>query len=366
MNRLCAVRGSLIRPAIAGAGAVLCGLLAAGLPVQARTLEYVIDIKNRVPANYSLEIPVQYPGTLSIEANWDCSRILTFKLLSPGKRSRLVRRSGPSPQLLELAIDESDLQGGGYYRLDISSLPAGGEGLGRLRIHLPDSPKVIRERELAALPPEPEIPEPEWWAVPAPPPAGSSAALADLYREVESFRAMVVTGPQDTAPDPCRWQTALLEHLAGIRDRFADGSTTPDEATIRFYRKVAAAVGQVMELRDSEDPILAGPPPEDRRAYNTWLRMRRDRIKTMEHELDVLMDMPKEGYVPELEGEDWPPRLVSCLMACERNFEELGRSGNGTGTNQELADDTWPFIVAAAKALAAVDRLAVPARVRLH
>ena len=140
----------------------------------------------------------------------------------------------------------------------------------------------------------------------------------------------------------------------------------PDEATVRFYRKLAASVGHVMELRDSDDPILTGPPPENRRSRNAWLRMRRERIKAMEHELDLLLDMPKDGYVPELEGHEWPPRLVSCIMACERNFEELGRSGTELGTNQELADGTWPFIVAAARALSAVDRLAVPARIRLN
>ena len=366
MNRPNLVQKSISRLAIAGACVALCGFLAASLPVQAKIVEYVLDIENRVPASYSLEIPIQYPGTLSVEADWDCSRILTFKLSSPGSRPVRIRRSGPSPQLLEMAIDEGDLKSGSYYRLDISSLPAGGEGQGRLRIHLPDSPAIVRQRELDALPPEPELPEPEWWAVPSAPPAESSEALTALYREVETFRNMIVTGPVETAPDPCRWQTSLLVHLAELRDSFADGSTTPEEATIRFYRKVAGAVGMVRELRNSDDPILAGPPPENRKDRNTWLRIRRERIKDIEHEMDVLLDMPKDGYVPELEGQEWTARLVTCLMACERNFEELGRSGSETGTNQELADDTWPFIVAAAKAFTAVDRLAVPARVRLN
>lgn len=348
------------------AGLAVCLLPAAGRPAHGKTLEYVLDIQNRVPASYSLEIPVQYAGNLAVEADWDCNRILTFKLSGPGDRPRRIRRSGPSPQLVEMAIREQDLQSGHYYRLDISSLPAGGEGRGRLRIHVPDSPAVVRERELAALPPEPEPPEPEWWAVAVDPPQDSSDAMAAMYREVERFRAMVVTGLDETAPDPCRWQTALLQHLAAVRDRFGAGAEPTDEATVRFYRKVAASVSRVMDLRDSEDPILKGPPPEERQARNTWLRIRRERIKSMEHELDLLLDMPKDGYVPELEGEDWPPRLVSCIMACQRNFEELGRSGREEATNQELADDTWPFIVAAARALAAVDRLAVPARVRLN
>jgi hypothetical protein len=360
------VQQSLSRLSItASAAAVLC-LAATSLPVQAESMEYVLDIKNRVPASYSLEIPVQYPGTLSVEADWDCSRILTFKLSSPGSRPHRIRRSGPSPQILELAVKESDLAAGRYYRLDISSLPAGGEGRGRLRIHLPDSPKVVQQKILASLPPEPEIPEPEWWAVPASPPAESSQALTDLFQEVEAFRNMVVTGPVETAPDPCRWQTMLLKHLAELRNRLAEGGPMPDEATVRFYRKLAASVGKVMDLRDSDDPILTGPPPKNRRSRNVWLRVRRERIKAIEHELDILLDMPKDGYVPELEDHEWPPRLVSCIMACERNFEELGRSGTEMGTNQELADETWPFIVAAAKALSAVDRLAVPARIRLN
>ncbi len=85
--------------------------------------------------------------------------------------------------------------------------------------------------------------------------------------------------------------------------------------------------------------------------------MRRSRVKPIEHELDILLDMPKDGYVPELEGQEWPYRLVSCLMACERNFEERGRSGAEQGTNQELADETWPIIVVAAEVLEALDRL---------
>ena len=366
MNWIVLIRQSVLRLAISGTVATVCLLPVAFFPTQAKTLEYVLEIQNRVPASYSLEIPVQYPGTLSVEADWDCSRILTFKLTRSGSRPVRIRRSGPSPQLVELDIGPHDLEAGHFYRLDISSLPAGGEGQGHLRIHLPDSPAVVRQKELNALPPEPDLPEPEWWAVSSTPPDQSSAALLELFKEVENYRSMVMTGPLDTAPDPCRWQTELLEHLAGLRDRFADGSGTPDEATIRFYRKLAKAVAAVAELRGSDDPILAGPPPENRQDRNTWLRMRRDRIKTMEHEMDILLSMPKDGYVPELEGQEWPSRLVSCLMACERNFEEVGRTGMEHGTNQDLANETWPFIVAAARTFTAVDHLAVPARIRLR
>ena len=354
------------RSAIIGAGTVLWGMLSVGGPALAGTLDYVIEIKNRVPATYSLEIPVQYPGTLTIEADWDCSRILTFKLRSTGSLPRRVRRSGPSPQKLELDVRETDLEAGQYYRLDISSLPAGGEGQGRLRIHVPDSPQVLRQKELDALPPEPVLPQPEWWAVPTSPPAGSSKALADLYREVEAFRSRVMISPLETAPDLCRWQTALLEHMTGLRNRLAEGGTVPDEATLRFYHKITTSVRQVEELKNSNDPMLVGPPPRNHRDRTTWLRMRSRHVKPIEHELDILLDMPKDGYVPELEGLEWPYRLVSCLMACERNFEERTRSGAEQGTNQELADETWPIIVAAAEALEALDRLAVPARITLH
>ena len=172
--------------------------------------------------------------------------------------------------------------------------------------------------------------------------------------------------PLETAPDLCRWQTALLEHMTGLRNRLAEGGTVPDEATLRFYHKITTSVRQVEELKNSNDPMLVGPPPRNHRDRTTWLRMRSRHMKPIEHELDILLDMPKDGYVPELEDLEWPYRLVSCLMACERNFEERTRSGAEQGTNQELADETWPIIVAAAEALEALDRLAVPARVTLH
>jgi hypothetical protein len=354
------------RSAIIGAGTVLWGLLFSAGQASAETLDYVIEIKNHVPASYSLDIPVLYPGTLSLDATWNCSRILTFKLTSPDRSADRVRRSGPSPQRLDIAVNDTDLKAGQYFRLDISSLPAGGEGEGILRIHLPDSPHEIRRKELAALPPEPELPEPEWWAVPVSPPPGSSKALDGLYREVETFRKRVVISPLELAPDPCRWQTELLQHLSGIRDTLAGGGKPPDDATLRFYRKVSLAIRQVEELKDSDDPILAGPPPRDRKDRNMWLRMRRNRVRPIEHQLDVLMDMPEDGYVPELEGEEWPPRLMSCLMACERNFEERGRFGKEQGVNQELAEETWPFIIQAARMLEALDRVMVPKRIKLN
>jgi hypothetical protein len=234
-----------------------------------------------------------------------------------------------------------------------------------LVIHRPDSPRIVRERIESMEEPEPEIPEPEWWKVAASPPPGASDHILELFRTVERFRAMVIPAPNQVAPDPCRWQTVLLERLAEHRESIVQEERFPAEATARFYRRVMTLVSRVDELNRSQDPILTGPPPENRDDLRQWLRMRQEWVKPLEHELDILMDMPEDGYVPELAGLDWPTRFVSCLMACERNFEARTRTGLDEAANQDLADGTWPFIQSAADAMEAVAELVQPGHITL-
>jgi hypothetical protein len=338
-------------------GWVLVWTLLCAAPAVADTVRYSLEIQNRVPVSYSLEIPVQYEGSIVVEADWECNRVLSFRLESPGATRNKVRRSGPSPQKLEIEVTRADLETGEPFRLGITSLPTGGAGKGLLLIHRPDSPRVVKERIEAMQPPEPDIAEPEWWKVPASPPTGADDDLLDLFLTVELFRAMVLPDADQVATDPCRWQTALLERLAEHRESIVHEERFPAEATARFYRRIAALVSQVDELNHSRDPILTGPPPEDRSDLRQWLRMRQEWVKPLEHELDILMDMPEDGYVPELADLDWPTRFVSCLMACERNFEARTRTGQDEAANQDLATGTWPFILAAADAMEAVAKL---------
>ena len=60
------------------------------------------------------------------------------------------------------------------------------------------------------------------------------------------------------------------------------------------------------------------------------------------------------GHAPELQGQHWPTRLISCLTACERHFVERGRVGRERATNGDLAELQWQRIVAAGEALEAL------------
>ncbi len=344
---------------------ILAALVSLCCAARADTVRYSLEIQDRIPVSYTLEIPVLHEGNLQVAADWDCSRILSFRLEGPGSSPVRLRRSGPSPQTIRIPVTRADLDTGKPFTLAITSLPAGGAGKGLITIQRPDSPQVIQERREAMKPPEPERPEPPWWMLPGSMPDDAGPELADLYARVERFRAMVVPAPGRVAPDPCRWQTELLEKVSEAREDLAEKETGPSSATARYYHRIGELVRRVGELRQSEDPFLAGPPPTERNALHRWLRSRRERIKPLEHELDVLMDMPEDGYVPELAGMEWPVRFVSCLMACERNFAERGRTGTEEAANQDLADAAWPFIRAAADALEGVANLVESARITL-
>ena len=62
----------------------------------------------------------------------------------------------------------------------------------------------------------------------------------------------------------------------------------------------------------------------------------------------------------ELESESWPTRLVSCLAACERYFEQRVRLGEREAQNAELAQAQWAPLTAAADVLEALAFLPAP------
>ena len=111
------------------------------------------------------------------------------------------------------------------------------------------------------------------------------------------------------------------------------------------------AVDLVEGLRSSDDPIVAGPAPEEHGLRRAWLAVRRQRILPLEAELDQLSQVLRKGFAPELQSETWPPRFIGCLMACERHFEQRPRLGEDQAANRLLAHGQWSGFLLAAKAL---------------
>ena len=103
---------------------------------------------------YRIPIPVDSTGTLIVNATWPGTRVLSFRLVGPSGLSRPFRRSGPSPQILKIDVDDAELFG--EWNLTVNGLAVRGGGEGRLAIHLPTT--VIAEP--AAPAPSPEKPAP--------------------------------------------------------------------------------------------------------------------------------------------------------------------------------------------------------------
>jgi hypothetical protein len=333
--------------------ATLVALMVGG-SVHAEVLRYSLDIRDREAANYIVEIPVQHPGTLRIDVEWPGSRTLAFRVEGPGRPLVKTRRAGPSPQHLEAIVTEETILEGRPWELHIRSLPDHGRAEGILTITLP-SPADLAEPEEHAEPPVPEdLPDP--WARPRPAPAESTEGVAQLFDRVEDFRSWVVDEDGLPRQDACGWQSGLLQYLAERRDELGEGDRAIDEATSRYFARLARTVRRIDELRSSDDPILGGPPPENELRRRAWENVRRERIEPLEHELDALGEAVRRGYVDDLTGRRWAMRMLGCLTACERYFEQRTRLGEGRAPNGELAQDQWDGILAAADAL---DALAV-------
>jgi hypothetical protein len=321
------------------------------------THRYALDIPGSQRIAFQLDLPVEHPGTLRVHAEWSGARILSFKLEGPGGDTVRLRRSGPSPQALSVEVEPESAE---IWKLSILGLPASDSGEGVLTVDLPDHPEVVA-RQLAELaPPEEPPPAPDPWMVEVKLPQLVSNDRAWFVATVEAFRRLVVTPDLEMGPDACQWQEGFLQYLAGWRDRNLRYGELPEPATHRYLAKTAEAVRLVESLRVSADPTIAGPPPADSNALETWRRNRRGVFLPLEKDLDALLDMLQDGFVPELEDKDWPVRFVSCLMACERNIEERGRLGRDRAANGALVEAQWQAFVSAARALEALTAMGDP------
>ncbi len=323
--------------------AVLCAPLC--LPTHAVTHEYAIEISSRVPVKYRLDLPVRYPGEVTVEAVWSGPRLIALRLDRPDGNP--LRRSGPSPQRLRAEVDAASVNSGSWI-LTVHSMPTGGMGQGTLTITLPDPPQAaVSSQPVAAESPTAERP----WRVARSYPDGFPANGRRLHETIERFRSIVVYETGGSPPDACGWHDELLKYLTEQRDLLLGGRINPPESSQKLLLDVAGAIERVEELRTTQDPVISGPPPEDRELHAAWLRLRRDRLRRLEAELDELLGSVHRGHAPELAKLEWPARLVSCLMACQRHFEERVRVGEHNAINRELARTQWDILLTAGEAL---------------
>jgi hypothetical protein len=329
--------------------ALLACAATATVPAAAETFRYSLEIPDGQSATYRIEIDARHAGTLSVEATWSGPKVLTLKLVPPLDQLATVRRTGLSPQRIEVEVDEATRDMGPWL-LSIYSLPTRGLAEGRLTIEVPEPASAEPEPTIAEAPLERPVDPPAPWARPRGAPSGIAQDLHALFVSTERFRQIVVDDDA-SAPDSCRWQLDLLRYLAEQRDRLTDDGAYPTAATRDMLQRIVSAIELVEGLRTSRDPVLTGPPPRDKALRDTWLRMRRDRLEQIESELDEVLGLLRRGHAPELTDEEWPTRLTSCLTACQRHFEQRIRLGEEMATNFELTRAQWDRLLAARSAL---------------
>lgn len=309
---------------------------------------YKLEIPSGRTAHYELDLQVDHPGTLVVQADWSGPKTLAFRIVPPDGMSS-VRRGGPSPQLLKAEVGEEDT---GTWKLSIHALPSRQAGEGRITVGIPDDRPPEAEVPAVAKPAAPPEP-PEPWARPR----EARRELPRDWRHVvdttEHFRRLVVDRT-DGARDACRWQDELLRFLAFHRDRLLETGELPPAETRKLLAQTVDVLRQVEEFRTSRDPVVAGPPPSDPAMREAWERLRQSRTQPLEEELDELLASVRREHAPSLADEVWPVRLVSCLTACQRHFEERTRLGEDRATSRDLARAQWDRLLAAADAMEAI------------
>jgi hypothetical protein len=319
--------------------------------VRGATWDYAMSVPDGLPGTFDLPFPVDYSGTVTIEATWEGPRLLFFGVAGPDHES-LARRSGPSPQRLTLPADPAMVAKGEGWTLTIKALAARGAVEGKIRVTVPDAPEVVQKREAELHPPPPPPPPPPAWTQARAAPSGAPAPVRGIYDAVEGLRALVFAS--DAPPDSCGWQRDLVQFAAAARDRLQSTGTAPDVPTLRYFQRLSEATSAVRGLATSKDPILVGPVPDDRDARREWLIARHELTQPIERRLDELTELLRGGHAPSLEDERWIPRFIACLTACERYFDERVRlGGDGNAPNRELAEAQWSRILAAGRVFSA-------------
>jgi len=336
--------------------AVVLVLLSGWTPlVRGASHVYSLELPADRAVTFELNLEPQHPGPLRVDAVWSGARILALRL-EPSGGGATLRRSGASPLSLEAQVEPGVL---GSWRLVIHSLAARAAGEGRLTVELPDPPELVEKRAAPAAPPPPP---PDPWLLPRKTPAHAGPEVAALYDRTERLRSLIAGA---VGRDSCGWQEDLLRYLVERGDDAAAGKTATAGPTRRFLQRVVEAVDRVEEYRTSKDPLISGPPPEDDDLRAAWQRMRGESYQELEELLDEVLQSSRVDHLSDLREEGWPVRIASCVSACERHFEELGRIGEDRATNRDLAQEQWAAILAAAGALDSLLRVDDEPAIRL-
>ena len=327
------------------------------LPARAEQLLYSIDIPDAEVATYRVPIEIAHPGEVLVEATWTGNRPLAFRVEPPAGTGKTVRRSSPSPMRLKLDVTADQL-GNGHWMLVIHANPLSGYSEGRVEINLPEPAPLEPVRVMLDGGPTRFL---EPWEKPRPLADAITVDQRALLTSTESFRRMLVA--DDRAPDTCRWQDGLLKWLAKQRDLALDEGAEPDPSTGKLMQQMASAIRSVDEIRTTRDPVIVGPPTPDVRA---WQRKRNDRLVRLEDQLDEVLNAVSRNHAPELEGRQWPMRLVSCLTAAERYFDQRWLIGEDRAPNRDLARNQWQAMNRAAAALDALAAMSEEDVIRLN
>lgn len=331
--------------------AVAAGLMLLAPSAGAETLLYTLDIPAGRSVTYEIPLTVSHPGILAFEAEWSGQRRISLRVDRPGSMAAVARRAGPSPLELEVEI-LPEMIDAATWKLTIYSVTARNGGSGQLTIRLPElEPENSGQLSATALA---AAPDPDPWMVPRLAPAGSAPDRVRIHETTERFRALTDRARKDRVSDHCRWQTGLMRFLANNRDAVTDEEVMPAASTRRILTQVAESIRLVEELRTSSDPMLAGPPPRDPGQREVWLALRRERIEALEAQIDETLEALQRGHSSVLDDYTWPVRMVTCLAACERHFEERMRVGEEQAVNRDLARMQWASLLAAADALSAL------------
>ncbi len=344
---------------IGAAVTLVLGVL--GAPgARAETLRYEIDFPDGESVAYAVPLEVRHVGRLSVRAEGAGRRTITLRLEPPKGPMGSVQRSGPPPIAIATTV-ETEADELGTWNLQIRGLAGNGALHATVLIELPELPDLPAP---SALPLPTGAPAP----VPQRPPAAWSPGLRraappehQAYLAAAArFADPIVAGPTDAPADACRWQSDLSLYLAARGEALRHGAY-PSRPTREMLARIAHAVESVEALRTSTDPFVAGPPPDDPRLVTAWVRVRAERLVPLEEELDAILEALRRGWAPELEAAEWPARLVTCVTACERFFDERFRRGERHATNRELCESQWPRLGVAAEALAQLAALEPPA-----
>ena len=315
--------------------------------------EYRLALPDNQMVVYSIDLDVEHPGPLVLQAHWEDNRVLSFRLVKPGGKSVAVRRSGPSPLRIEVDVTDGEAERDGPWKLSVRGLPARGKTTANLTVFFPDSPALLHQKQQATLDAElPPLPDP--WREPLALPRGLSPEWARVFRKTEQFRRLVV---EEATRDNFGWHDEFLRYLAEHRQQTPGPEGALTLSTRVMFKRIVAGTRKIEELNRSDDPLLVGPAPTDRRHRDTWIMLQNSRLLPLERELGGILDDLQQGHAPELAGDAWCTRFITTVMACQRNLKERTRPDALRTTSVELFAEQWEPVLAAADALESLTEL---------